>query len=151
MPEHEVIRKFIQTFDQEQAMALVSKSPKTINELRDHVSYFDRTIPFVNGRADQANINAVARARSPAPVRSSDPRSGQDQQRSIDQRRTQPIGVAALDSHTGGRERSNAPEEQDRHRSSTTWKHHRASRPWRRYISGPRFVPEQASSIPPSK
>ncbi|XP_018494523.1 uncharacterized protein LOC108864074 [Galendromus occidentalis] len=63
LSEDETIRKVIQTFPRDQAMTLVSKAPKTIAELRAHMSYLDRTIPFVNQRdTDTSAINAVNRS-----------------------------------------------------------------------------------------
>lgn len=79
--EVDTIRKVILTFGQRHAMTLASKAFGSLTDLRNHMSYLDRTIPFVNQQendafAMQAIRSARSRSterRSPAPPRSSDP------------------------------------------------------------------------------
>ena len=76
MSREEIIRKFVQTFDEEQAMTFVGKALQSLADLRAHVSYLDRTIPFVNRKTSQpSSINAVSRPRSPVRPQIGDSRS----------------------------------------------------------------------------
>ena len=111
MPHEEIIRKFVQTFDEEQAMTFIGKALQSLAELRAHVSYLDRTIPFVNKKTLQSSsINAVARPRSPARSQVGDCRPPAAQSGTFDQRpgavpaqrRSSPIIVHPTTDQTSG-------------------------------------------------
>lgn len=61
----ELFRRVVQTFPPDQGIALISKSPKSTEELREHMNLLDSTIPFVNKPTGASAINAVQRGRSP--------------------------------------------------------------------------------------
>ncbi|XP_018494085.1 uncharacterized protein LOC108863893 [Galendromus occidentalis] len=69
MSPEEIIRKFTTTFSPNQAMSLISRSPKTLDELRDHANLLDETLPYVNGKEDEPSIIAMVRSRPPSRVR----------------------------------------------------------------------------------
>ena len=69
--QEENVRKFVQTFDEEQAMTFVGKALRTVSELRVHVYYLDMAIPVVNKKTQQqSSINAVSRQKSPVRAQS---------------------------------------------------------------------------------
>ncbi|XP_018494638.1 uncharacterized protein LOC108864127 [Galendromus occidentalis] len=115
MSEERVIERCRRTLRSEEAYALLSVRPKTINELRAHLSWIDKTIPHLNERKSSQTdpaINRVGRydrseerSRSPSRERPISRPSSIDRQSQL-QHQAGPSGQAA---HYRHRSRSPAP------------------------------------------